>query len=74
MLEQSPQRRSIDPEMRMTDAVMMADVGDLVDHIELSQLDREQFPRWIRALSEAELNARRLREQLEGILVQPSRQ
>ena len=73
MLNQSPQRRGIDPEKRMTDAVVMADVGDLADHIDLSQLDREQFRRWIQALSEAESNARRLREQLEEILADPSR-
>ena len=42
-LNQSPQRRGNGPEMRMTDAVMMADVGDLADHIEQSQLNREQF-------------------------------
>ena len=74
MLNQSSQRRGNDPEMRVTDAVMMANVGDLANHIELSQLNRERFPRWIEQLGEAETNARRLREQLEEIMAQPSRQ
>jgi hypothetical protein len=74
MLNQDAQRRRNDPETRMSDAVAMSDVGDLADHIALSELDREQFPRWIRDLSEAEANARRLRVQLEEILAGPSRQ
>ena len=74
LLSQSTERRHNDPLNRMSDAVTLADVGDLADHIDLEHLDREQFPRWIQALASAEANARRLREQLEGILNRPSRQ
>lgn len=73
MLNQSPQRRRNDPEMRVHDAVTMADVGDLGERIPLSQINREQFPRWIQALTDAEANARRLREQLEELLAESHR-
>jgi hypothetical protein len=73
MPNQNPQRRRTDPQMRVHDAVTLADVGDLAEHIPLSQMDREQFPRWIQALTDAEANARRLREQLEELLAESSR-
>jgi hypothetical protein len=62
-----------DPEVRMSNAVVMADVGDIADHIRLEELNREHFSRWIQALSDAEMNARRLREQLEEILASSRR-
>ena len=72
MVRNSPQAQRNEPEARMTDAVRMADVGDLSEHITLSQLNPEHFPRWIRALGDAETNARRLREQLEELQVRSS--
>lgn len=74
LLSQTTERRFNDPDNRMSDAVTLADVGDLSEHIDVEQLDREQFPRWIKALASAEANAHRLREQLEEILDRPSRQ
>ena len=72
LLSQTAERRSNDPDNRMSDAVTLADVGDLSDHIDLGQLDRDQFPRWIEALASAEANAHRLREKLEEMLDRPS--
>jgi hypothetical protein len=72
LLSETTKRRFNEPDDRMSDAVTLADVGDLAEHIELEQLDREQFPRWIRALATAEANARRLREQLAEVLDRPS--
>jgi hypothetical protein len=74
LLSQTTQRQHNDPENRMSDAVALADLGDLADHIELEQLDRGQFPQWIQALTKAEANARRLREQLEAVLDRSDRQ
>ena len=66
--------RRRDPNGRMMDIVLSAGVGsDVPEHIDLSQLDREQFPGWIAALKQAEQDTKRLRKHLEGVLAESGR-
>jgi len=58
----------------MLNVVMGANIGsDVLDFIDLSQLDREQFPHWIGELKQAETSARRLRGQLEAFYADTGR-
>jgi hypothetical protein len=53
----------------MTNLVTSAGIGRGIEqHVDLSRLDREQIPRWIDTLREAEANIRHLRGQLTAIL------
>ena len=47
--------------------------GDITDCIDFAVLDRGQLPWWIDALKEAETDVRRLRGQLEALLLDQPR-